>query len=42
MEKVELVKWHKARDCLLEQDVYETLRLAKDCEHEDAKWLVSL
>jgi hypothetical protein len=50
-EKAELVKWHDAMDKLvgpskhhlfLDQDIPEGLRMAKECEHEDAKWLVSL
>jgi hypothetical protein len=43
---VELIKWYHARDMLLgrnvvEQDVREGLRLARECKHEDAAWFVS-
>ncbi len=46
-DKANLIKWYNARDMLLaengvERDINKALQLASDCEHEDAKWLVSL
>ncbi len=43
----ELLKWYDARSVLLglnpmAQDMTEGMKLAKECDHEDAKWLTSL
>jgi hypothetical protein len=45
--EVAQIKWLDAVDALLgdgnvESDIAEGLRLARECEHDDAKWLVSL
>ncbi len=47
IDKNELAKWYKARDTFLgwnfcRQDVNLGLRLARECTHEDAKWLAGL
>jgi hypothetical protein len=46
-DKAELIQWYKVMDTLFgrnkaKQNVCQALWMASECEHEDAKWLVTL